>query len=58
MQNNIRRDLCQELSRLLEEWQALNLQVAATPRDFARLKGQIDSVCVLLEDLDKQGLSR
>lgn len=51
--NDIRRDLCQELRGLLEQWNQLGVMIASTERDYVRLREKIGSVCNLLDSLDK-----
>lgn len=54
MENTIKRDLCQELDRLLTQKNNLATNPNATQRDYSRLDYRIDEICGLLFTIERE----
>lgn len=52
IKNNIKADLCQELKRLTDEFNALDTMMSATRKDYARLGNRIKDLCAVLDGMD------
>lgn len=51
--NNLKLDLTKELRGLLKEWDVMQVNPVATQRDFVRMKDRIDTICAMLNNLDR-----